>query len=122
MNAKEKNRCHFIIHSAAVSAAGVGAGMAQIPGADVPTIVGIEIAMTIALGGVFGVSLTESTAKSIVLTTAGTIAGRGISQGLVGWIPAFGNIINAGTAFALVETLGWAIANDFAKKENRNLE
>ena len=122
MTAEEKSRCHRIIHTAAVSAAGVGAGMAMMPGADVPIIIGIEVTMTIALGGVFGVSLTESAAKSIVLSTAGTIAGRGISQGLVGWIPGLGNVINASTAFGVVEALGWAIANDFANKENRYLD
>lgn len=122
MTAEEKSRCHRIIHTAAVSAAGVGAGMAMMPGADVPIIIGIEVTMTIALGGVFGVSLTESAAKSIVLSTAGTIAGRGISQGLVGWIPGLGNVINASTAFGVVEALGWAVANDFANKENRYLD
>lgn len=122
MTAEEKSRCHRIIHTAAVSAAGVGAGMAMMPSADVPIIIGIEVTMTIALGGVFGVSLTESAAKSIVLSTAGTIAGRGISQGLVGWIPGFGNVINASTAFGVVEALGWAVANDFANKENRYLD
>ena len=105
MTAEEKSRCHRIIHTAAVSAAGVGAGMAMMPGADVPIIIGIEVTMTIALGGVFGVSLTESAAKSIVLSTAGTIAGRGISQGLVGWIHGLGNVINASTAFGVVEAL-----------------
>lgn len=122
MTAEEKSRCHRIIHTAAVSAAGVGAGMAMMPGADVPIIIGIEVTMTIALGGVFGVSLTESAAKSIVLSTAGTIAGRGISQGLVGWIHGLGNVINASTAFGVVEALGWAVANDFANKENRYLD
>lgn len=120
MTSEQKSRCHRIIHGAAVGAAGIGAGMAQLPGADVPIIVGIEITMTIALGAVFGISLTESTAKSIVLSTAGTIAGRGISQGLAGWLPGVGNLINAGTAFSVVEALGWAIANDFSNKENRN--
>lgn len=120
MTTEQKKRCKRIIHTAAASAAGVGAGMAQLPGADVPIIVGIEITMTISLGAVFGISLTESSAKSIVLATAGTIAGRGISQGLLGWIPGFGNAINAATAFGVVEALGWAIAKDFSNKENRD--
>lgn len=122
MTAEEKSECKKIIHCAAASAAGVGASMALIPGADVPIITGIEITMTIALGRVFGISLTESAAKSMVLSSAGTIAGRGISQGLIGWIPGFGNVINAGTAFGVVEVLGWAIASDFANKDNRKLK
>ena len=120
MTSEQKSKCKKIIHTAAVGAAGVGAGMAQLPGADVPIIVGIEITMTISLGAVLGISLTESSAKSIVLATAGTIAGRGISQGLLGWIPGFGNAINAATAFGVVEALGWAIAKDFSNKENRD--
>jgi len=119
MTSAEKSNCHTIIHTAATSAAAIGAGMAQMPGADVPIIIGIEITMTISLGAIFGISLNESAAKSIVLSTAGTIAGRSISQGLVGWIPGLGNIINASTAFGVVEALGWAIANDFANKNNR---
>ena len=119
MTSEQKSNCNRIIHAAAVSAAAVGGGMAQLPGADVPVIIGIEISMTISLGAVFGISLNESSAKSIVVATIGTIAGRGISQALVGWIPGLGNLVNAGTAFGVVEALGWAIANDFSNKDNR---
>lgn len=119
MNSDQKSKCHKIIHTAAASGAAVGAGMAQLPGMDVPVLVGIEITMTISLGAVFGVDLDESSAKSIVVATTGTIAGRGISQYLVGWIPGYGNAINAGTAAAVIESLGWAIANDFANGKNR---
>ncbi len=94
--------------------------MAQLPGLDAPVLMGIEITMTISLGSVFGVDLDESGAKSIVLATIGTIAGRGISQVLVGWIPGIGNIINAGTAAGIIEVMGWAVANDFANGKNRN--
>lgn len=119
MTIKQRWKCHGIIHGAAVASAGVGAGMAQLPGADVPVIVGIEVGMTISLGAVFGISLNESSAKAIVLASAATFAGRGISQGLVGWIPLYGNTINASTAFAIVEAMGWAIAKDFENKSNR---
>lgn len=119
MTKEEKSKCHAIIHGAATSGAGVAAGMAQIPGSDAPVLIGIEISMTIALGAVFGISLTESAAKSIVLSNLAGYAGRGIAQALVGWIPGFGNAINAGTAFTLIETIGWAIAKDFSNGQNR---
>ena len=93
--------------------------MAQLPGMDVPVLVGIEITMTISLGAVFGINVDESTAKSIVIAATGTIAGRGISQAMFGWILCYGNIINAGTAVAVIESLGWAIAKDFANGKNR---
>lgn len=44
MTTEEKSRCHTIIHSAA----GIRVVMAQMPGTDVPIIVGIDITMTIA--------------------------------------------------------------------------
>lgn len=119
MTNEEKKKCHTIIHGAAASGSAAAAGMAQLPGADVPVLIGIEISMTIALGAVFNISLTESAAKSIVLANLASVAGRGIAQALVGWIPLFGNAINAGTAFTIIETMGWAIANDFANKGNR---
>lgn len=119
MTSEQKSKCHKIIHGATAAGAAAAAGMAQIPGADAPVLIGIEISMTIALGSVFGISLTESSAKSLVLAGLGSYAGRGIAQALVGWIPGVGNLINAGTAAALIESLGWAIAQDFANKDNR---
>lgn len=119
MTETQRKKCHVIIHGAASSGAATAAGMAQLPGADAPVLIGIEISMTIALGAVFGISLTESAAKSIVLANLAAYAGRGISQVLVGWIPGLGNMINAGTALTLIETMGWAIAKDFDNNKNR---
>lgn len=121
MTEKQREKCHVIIHTATASGGAVAAGMAQIPGSDIPVLIGIEVAMVISLGGVFGISLTESSAKSVVLTATATFAGRGLTQALVGWIPGFGNLINASTAIALIETMGWAISHDFDNGGNRYL-
>ncbi len=119
MTDEQRSKCAKIIHAAAVSGAAIAGGMAQLPGMDAPVLMGIEITMTISLGAVFGVTIDESGAKSIVLATIGMIAGRGISQVLVGWIPGIGNLINAGTAAGVIEVLGWAVANDFTNGKNR---
>jgi uncharacterized protein (DUF697 family) len=37
-----------------------------------------------------------------------------LSQALVGWIPGVGNAINAATAAALTEAIGWAADGYFA--------
>lgn len=122
MTGVQKSKCHKIIHTAAASGAAIGAGMAQLPGMDVPILIGIEMTMTISLGTVFGININESTAKSLVIAATGTAAGRGIAQAMVGWIPGWGNAINAGTAATLIETLGWAIAKDFANGKNRKYD
>ena len=116
MTPEEKNKCHAIIHTASLAAAAVGAGLAQVPGTDNAVIVPIQITMTISLGTVFGIGLTESSAKSALATATATTVGRGISQFLVGWIPGLGNIFNASTAAAITETIGWALVKDFNKK------
>lgn len=114
MDDKQRKKCHAIIHTAAASAAGAASGLAQLPGSDNAVITPIQVTMIISLGGVFGKKLDRSTATAALATTAASTGGRAVSQFLVGWIPGFGNAINASTAAAITENIGWAIANDFA--------
>jgi len=113
MTKEQKKKCHAIIHTASTATAGVGAGLAQIPGSDNAAIVPIQIAMVVSLGAVFGISLTESGAAATLSTVATSMAGRAASQFLLGWIPIAGNIINASTAAAVTESAGWAVAKLF---------
>ena len=113
---EQQIRCHAIIHTFSASAAGVGAGLAQIPGSDSVPIGAIQTAMTVALGKVFGLRLTDTMAEGALVSASAGIGGRLVSQVLLGWIPVAGNIINAGTAFSITEALGWALAEDFARE------
>ena len=122
MTDDEKTKCHAIIHTATVAAGGVGTGLAQLPGSDTIPITAIQVGLVISLGAVFGMEITKSVATSIVGGFLSAASGRFISQILVGWIPGIGNIINAGTAVAITETLGWKVANDFAKEAKQNGE
>ncbi|MEY8392918.1 hypothetical protein AALA98_16500 [Lachnospiraceae bacterium 45-W7] len=106
-------KCNAIIHSAAVSAGGVGAGMAQIPCADSTVITPIQIGMVTALGKVFDLHITDGIAKGIIGGFAGAYIGRGLVQITLGWIPGVGNTINTATASGLTEAIGWAAANQF---------
>jgi len=116
MTFAQEKKCRAIIHGASVAAAGVGAGLAQLPGSDNAVIVPIQVGMIISLGAVFGVALSHSAAEATLATATASLVGRGISQFLVGWIPVAGNVINATTAAAVTETIGWTVANDFDKK------
>lgn len=108
-----KKKCHTIIHSAAASAGAVGTGMAQIPLADNAVITPIQIAMIVSIGSVFEMRITESVAKGIIATCATSIAGRGVSQLLWGWIPGLGNAINTATATGITEAIGWVAVKHF---------
>lgn len=116
MTEDQRAKCHAIIHAASAAAGGVGAGLAQIPGSDNAVITPIQLSMTIALGHVFDIELSESAAVAAIGSVSAGAVGRTVSQVLVGWIPGVGNAINAATAAGLTETLGWLLANQFAKQ------
>ena len=109
----QKAKCHGIIHGAAAAAAGVGAGLAQIPLSDNAIITPIQIGMVISLGAVIEINLSKSAAAAILGTVATGAIGRGISQVLLGWIPGIGNTVNASTAAAITEAAGWAAVKYF---------
>ena len=117
MTDSENAKCHSIIHSAAVAAGAIGAGLAQLPLSDNLVIMPIQIGMVASLGSVFGKSLGQSAITSLISAAAGTVVGRSASQALLGWIPGVGNVINASTAFTITEAIGWSIANNFAAEK-----
>ena len=83
-------------------------GLAQIPGSDSAVIVPLQTAMIVGIGSEHGVKLTKGAAADLLLTFSATMAGRTLSQFLVGWVPVYGNALNAATAFSLTEAIGWA--------------
>ena len=104
---------HGIIHTASASAAGVGAGLAQVPGSDSVIIVPIQVAMISLIAMEHGKKISKSDAMVLIGTQSTTMAGRKISQVMIGWIPGSGNVINAMTAATLTEALGWAVHKFF---------
>lgn len=111
-----RKRSAKIIHTASAATGSVGAGLAQLPGTDAAIIVPIQVTMVLSLAKIYQIPLKESVAKVIVTETTATLLGRTASQFLVGWIPGIGNMINATTAAALTEMLGWVVATEFAQK------
>lgn len=99
---------HIVIHGAALAAAAVGGGLAQIPASGSVVITPIQISMIIALGSLHGKTLDKSSALGILAAAYGPYVGRTVSHLLIGWIPGVGNAINAATAFVITESIGWA--------------
>lgn len=116
------DKCNGIIHGASVACGGVGTGLAQVPTSDNAVIVPIQIGMIIGLGAVFELNITESVAKSIIASAGASIAGRTVSQLLVGWIPVIGNAINTATAAGVTEAIGWLAVKNFYERwrEDKN--
>jgi uncharacterized protein (DUF697 family) len=116
MTSREIALCNGIIHTASAAAGAVGAGLAKVSLADSVIITPIQLTMAISLGEVFGITLDRSTAKAALASAAATKVGRTASKVLLGWIPVAGNIINATTAAAITESMGWIMANEFEAK------
>jgi uncharacterized protein (DUF697 family) len=115
--ATRNEKIHGIIHTTAAAAAGVGAGLAQIPGSDAPILCGLQTAMIVSIGQVHGAHVTKTAAADLILTFTAAAGGRALSQFLVGWIPGFGNVINASTAASITEAIGWAADAYFQDEE-----
>jgi len=117
MTVDQREQCHAIIHTAAIAAGGVGVGLAQLPLSDSALIIPIQISMIVGLGKVFDIHISDSAARGVTLGMAAMYLGRTLSQILVGWIPIFGNAINATTAAGITEAMGWAVVSKFEKDE-----
>ena len=113
----KNHKVHGIIHTTASSAGLVGGGLAQIPGSDMPVIMGLQTAMIVAIAHEHGATITKTAAADLLLTFAAGYGGRAVSQFFVGWIPAVGNAINASTALAITEAIGWAADAYFDKSQ-----
>lgn len=115
-----KKRCHVAIHSA--SAVALAAGASPIPMSDAIPITAAQIGMVVAIGKIFGITLSQSAAKSIIGVGLTQQAGRAIFSNVLKAIPGagtvIGGIIGASTAAVLTETLGWVIADDFFRMSN----
>lgn len=113
-------RPFIVIHLCAIVAAGVGAGLAQLPGSDAPVLVALQTAMILGLADHFEVRLPRVAFVELALTLAATMVGRGLSQALCGWIPGFGNLLNALTAGAVTEAMGWLCVRWFRREAARH--
>ncbi|MDO4179348.1 MAG: hypothetical protein Q4D21_09235 [Phascolarctobacterium sp.] len=109
--------CRRIIHNAALEAAVVGAGLAQVPAADHIIISALQVNMVKDLAKAQGRTISEGAIKGLMVSFAATYVGRGTSKFLLGWIPIFGNVINATTAATITEAFGWAVLRTMQKND-----
>lgn len=115
-----KNKCQIAIHTATAAAAAAGA--LPIPMSDAIPITTAQIVMVVAIGKAFGVSISQTVAKSLIGLTIAQQAGRAVVSNILKAVPGVGTVaggvIGATTAAALTEALGWLIADDFQRIQN----
>ena len=84
-----------------------------------PILTALQTAMIIAIGSEYDCTITKANAKSILFTLPAGYGGRALSQFLIGWIPGYGNAVNATTAMVITETIGFAANAYFATDYNK---
>lgn len=107
-----QGKCKVIIHGASLATAGVG--VSPLPGSDAPAIMALQAAMIVALGQVFGVSLSKASAMAVVKSALAKKLGITAVGQLAKFIPVFGSGINAAIAGGLTEVLGWETVREYS--------
>lgn len=111
MRQSQKNKCHALIHSAAVAAG--AAGTIPIPLSDAIPIGTAQITMIVALGKVFDITISQSAAQCVAGVGLASYAGRTVFTSVVKLVPGIGPFVSGVTAAAITEMLGWVVADDF---------
>ena len=110
-----KKKCHAAIHTATVAAA--AGGVAPIPMSDTIPISAAQVTMIVELGKVFGVTISQSVAKSIISVGLAQQVGRTLVSNALKCIPGVGTVVGGAissvTAASLTEAMGWLVADDF---------
>lgn len=109
--ASKQARAQSVIHSAAASAAAIGA--VPIPFSDALLITPIQFTMIAALAVVYGLP-TEGVRVSATPFIA-EVVGVMSASSLTKLVPGFGSVIQSGMAFALTEVIGQLVGNWMAR-------
>lgn len=108
---------HAIIHLFSIVAAGIGGGLAPVPGSDAPLLVSLQAAMIQALAARTGARMSAPAAVELALTLSATMAGRRLARSLLKAVPGLGAFAGAISAAILTEAVGWAALAWMAREE-----
>jgi uncharacterized protein (DUF697 family) len=97
-----------LILAHAALAAGVGAGLAPVPGADLIVLGALQARLIQCLAEELGAPLSRARAAELVLTLGAGMGGRGLARALVARAPGAGQAIQAATAAAMTVAVGEA--------------
>ena len=108
MTRQQEERCHQIIHSHAVAC--TAANAIPIPGLNIAADITTLTTMTMALGAVFGESVTKEYAKNLVIVTLKNSAFQIATQSIIKLIPVVGWVVGPMMSLGMIEQAGWELA------------
>jgi uncharacterized protein (DUF697 family) len=116
MTAEERmKKATKIIDDIAKTAATTTAVFSQIPGMGVATLSTLYSDMAKKIAALFNQKLDSQTARTLVLAGCKRHANAIFEKSVLGWIPLFGNAINAKMTFDLTKNVGWFFYDYFDK-------
>ncbi|MDR3191349.1 MAG: DUF697 domain-containing protein [Lactobacillaceae bacterium] len=119
-NMTPRQKAAAVIHTAAVTSAGIGA--APVPFADEAVIVPAQVAMISSLYKIYGRELKDGFARGVSLSTLATTFAKLTLGNLMKIVPGIGSLaggaINASFAATITETMGWKIVDSLEKGED----
>lgn len=105
----KKERAAAIIHGYAAAHSFVALALANTVIGDTPILGILTLTMLSDLGNLFGIKKsTFEIFKNLLQMFAAQLGGYLAAKGLT-WIPWAGNLMNAGIAFGMAETIGWSV-------------
>ncbi len=118
MTNNQRNKCHAIIHSAAVADAAGNA--VPVPGLGIAVDTVALTTMAMSLAGVFGGNIKEEAAKGLAIAALKRTALQQPIKTVVKeaskFVPWFGSVVAAGLSASFIEAAGWALVNDLENK------
>ena len=116
MTESEKSKCQVIIHGHAATVA-AGNVVTIIPGLSAGIDQAALVTMTLALAGVFDISITKTMATSLAVEQLKKYAKRKVFKEILKLFPGAGTAISTALTVGMIESAGWAIANEFASEK-----
>lgn len=120
MTDAEKSKCQKIIHAHAVAAA--AGNLVPIPGLGVAVDTVTMTTMAMALSAVFGGSITENVAQAMAVNaikqTALQQPIKSIAKEVSKIIPVLGQTVAPSISVIMLESAGWALANQMASSKS----
>lgn len=121
MTSSEREKCHWIIHSHAATAA---AGNAlPVPGLGVAVDTITMTTMAMALAAVFGSSIEESVAKNMAINAIKKTMLKNpiktVTKELSKLVPGLGQIVSPSISVTMLESAGWVLAEQLSNKRGK---
>lgn len=118
MTTEQREKCKVTIHSHATIMS--AANLVPIPAVGIAADMTGMVTMTMALGAIFGISVTAESAKNAALAAFKRQLAKQAGKQIIKIIPVAGWLISAGMTFALVESVGWEMAARFYRESREN--